>query len=77
YLGVVEALTSPIPPLGVGSAYVGLKACLQTCRKRGRLLLIRRRLEPSPSEVRNSPEMCCRCIWIPVFLAMSFLRIIS
>jgi hypothetical protein len=38
-----------LPPLGVGFAYVGLKACLQTCRKRGRLLLTRRRLEPSPS----------------------------
>jgi hypothetical protein len=41
------------PPLGVGSAYVVLKACLQTCRKRGRLLLTRRRLEPSPSEDRQ------------------------
>jgi hypothetical protein len=55
---IVEEELSRKPPLGVGSAYVGLKACLQTCRKRGRLLLTRRRLELSQSEETpslNSP----------------------
>ncbi|MDR1632671.1 MAG: hypothetical protein LBR97_07315 [Dysgonamonadaceae bacterium] len=28
--------TAGITPLGVGSACFGLKACIQTCRKRGR-----------------------------------------